>query len=146
MTMFIDDEKVEVTKQDANNVGDPSADRVWPPPPDNQEETAAKQSISSVGKKPNYLVAVLQGLGLNLVSFWFLLIVGNVFFPGKFGPIKPGNNTFFWICWGLAVAINTIAFAVVPKNKLYSAFLLLGVVLMSGVTWWFNCVLLDIYI
>ena len=133
--VMADDAMTEETKQGNSNKKVSSADTVWPPPPVNQKETAFSEGNSSVARKPYYFLAVLQGMGLNLVAYWLLLIVGNVVFPRKIGTVSPGDYTFFWICWGLALAINAVAFAVVPKNKRYSAFLILGAALMSGISW-----------
>ena len=74
------------------------------------------------------------------------MIAGNVFFPQKIVPHGSETDTFFWNVLGLSLAVDTVASAFVPKNKTYSAYLILGAVLMSIVSWWFNCILLDISI
>lgn len=110
---------------------------VWPPPPDIQEETAAKQSSLPVDRKPNYFLLVLKGMGLNLLTYWFFLIAGNVFFPQKVGRDDYVTGYFFWITCGLSLGANALMFAKVPRYKTYSAYLTLGAALMSGVSCWF---------
>lgn len=127
-----------MTKKDENNAEAPAAGKVWPPPPSNQKETASSKEDAPHDVEPNYLLALLKGAGINFVTFWFFTLPGSAFFPRKALSSDGETRLFFWIVWGLSLAVDVLLFVAPSQKTIHTRSLIWGAILMSGIGCFFR--------
>ena len=136
--MPIDDEEAETTKQGDSKRTVPPDGTVWPPPPSNQKETAFSKEDASHDIEPNYLLALLKGAGINFFTFWFFTLPGSAFFPRKALSSDGEIRLFFWIVWGLSLAVDVLLFIAPSQKTIHTRSLIWGAILMSGIGCFFR--------
>lgn len=138
MTMPIDDEKIEVTKQNDNKMEVPAAGTVWPPPPNNQKASASREHDASHDVEPNYPLALLKGAGVNFITFWFFTLPGSALLSRKKPFSDSEDRGFFWIVWGLSLAVDILLFVSPSQRTIRTRSLVWGAILMSIIIWLFR--------